>query len=100
MNNLDQLPYKTLFFIKHQNTWHHMGYVHHYLPGGREVHCKWDWDIPPWHEGVTVPVSHIRPVITPRRNFRQQYRVNYPEESGTESDDTYSDSDESFEVEN
>jgi hypothetical protein len=98
MNSLAQLPYETLLFIEHQNTWHHMRHVHHYLPCGRQVYFKWDWDNPPWHEGITVRVTHIRPVITPGRNFRQQYKVNYPEESGTESDETYSDSDQSFKV--
>ena len=62
------------------------------------VHCKWDLDSPPWHEDVTVPVTHIKPVITPGSNLRYQYRVNYPEESGSDSDETYSDSDQSFEV--
>ena len=77
-----------------------MGYVHHYLPGGHEVHCKWDWDNPPWHEGITVPIKYIRPVIVAGRHFRYQHRVNYPEESGTDGDSRYSDSDKSFEVEN
>ena len=100
MNYLDQLPYLTLVFIKHQKAWHHIEYVHLYLPGGLEAHCKWDWDNPPWHESVTVPVTHIRSVIIAGRNFRHQHRVNYPEESGTDNDSSYFDSDESFEVEN
>ena len=93
MNNLYQLPYGTRVFIRYQNTCHHQGYVHHYLPGGNEVHCKWIWDNPPWYVGITVPVTHIQPVIVAGRNFRHQDRVNYPEESGTDDDSSYSDSD-------
>ena len=64
------------------------------------VHCKWNWDRPAKHEGYTTPVTHIKPVITPGRSLRHQYRVNYPEESGSDSDQSYSDSDQSFGIDN